>query len=197
LQLAHGPVQAAAQQKSSPPEQWPLAQSAPLFAGLQVWPLMASQAPAALHASFAGQAPWAPSARRPQVVPPAHLAHGPAQATLQQKSSPPEQKPVSQSAPLLAGLHAWPGTASQAPCALHASFAGHAPCDPSARRPHVVPPLQLAQGPVQAEAQQKSSPPEQLPLAQSLPMFAGLHICPFAPSHAPIALHASFAGHAP
>jgi hypothetical protein len=197
LQLAHGPVQAEAQQTSSPPEQSPLAQSAPLFAGLQLWPLTASQAPAALHASFAGHAPCAPSGRSPQVVPPAHFAHGPAQATLQQKSSPPEQKPVSQSAPLFAGLQGCPATASQAPAALHASFAGHAPCEPSAKSPHVVPPEHFAHGPVHALAQQKSSPPEQFPLAQSLPLFAGLHISPFAASQAPAALHASFAAQPP
>jgi hypothetical protein len=93
------------QQKSSPPEQKPVSQSAPLFAGLHGWPGTGSHAPAALHAWFTGQAPWEPSARSPHVVPPAHFAHGPAQATLQQKSSPPEQLPLAQSAPLLAGLH--------------------------------------------------------------------------------------------
>jgi hypothetical protein len=89
--------------------------------------LTASHAPAALHASFAGQAPSAPSASNPHVVPPAHFAQGPAQATAQQKSSPPEQKPLAQSLPLLEGTHAWPPTASHAPAALHASFAGQAP----------------------------------------------------------------------
>jgi hypothetical protein len=197
LQLAHGPLQAEAQQKSSPPEQKPLAQSLPLLAGLHACPLTASHAPAALHAWFAAQAPCAPSARSPHVVPPAHFAHGPVQALAQQKSSPPEQKPVSQSAPLLAGLHACPATASHTPFALHAWFAGQAPCAPSARSPHVAPPVHDAHGPKQAEAQQKSSPPEQKPLAQSLPLFAGLHIWPFEASHVPAALHASFAAHPP
>jgi hypothetical protein len=64
---------------------------------------------------------------------------------------------------------------TQEPAALHAVFAAHAPCVPAARSPHVTPPEHFAHGPVQAEAQQKSSPPEQLPLAQSAPLFAGLH----------------------
>jgi hypothetical protein len=127
------------------------------------------QAPAAVHSSFAGHAPTCPAARSPH-VPPEHFAQGPVQAVLQQKPSV-EQNPVSHWAP---ATHFCPTTGSHAPAALHAWFAGHAPCAPSARRPHVVPPVQLAQGPAHVAAQQKSSPPEQNPLAQSLPLLAGL-----------------------
>jgi hypothetical protein len=80
-----------AQQTSSPPEQKPVAQSLPLLAGLHAWPSAPSHAPAALHAWLAGQPPWAPAGSRPQVVPPAHEAQGPVQATSQQTLSPPEQ----------------------------------------------------------------------------------------------------------
>jgi hypothetical protein len=194
---AHGPAQAAAQQKSSPPEQLPLAQSLPLFDGMHAWPLTPSHAPAALHAWFAGHAPCAPSARSPHVAPPAHEAQGPAHAEAQQKSSPPEQLPLAQSLPLFDGMHAWPLAASHAPAALHAWFAGQVPVAPAASSPHVVPPAHFPQGPVQATSQQKLSPPEQNPLAQSLPLFDGLHGWPPVSSQEPAALHAWFAGHAP
>jgi hypothetical protein len=163
------------QQTSSPPEQKPLAHSLPLFAGLHAWLLAPSHAPVASHAWFAGQAPCDPAGSSPQVVPPAHLVQGPEQVTLQQTPSPPEQKPLTQSPPLFAGLHAWPSAPWHAPAALHAWFAGQAPCDPAGSSPQVVPPEHLAQGPAQAMSQQTLSPPEQEPLAQSLPLFAGLH----------------------
>jgi hypothetical protein len=194
---AQGPVQATLQQTPSPPEQKPPAQSAPLFAGLHAWPLAPSHAPSALHAWFAGQPPRVPSGSSPQLVPPAHLAQGPVQVTLQQTLSPPEQKPLAQSLPLFAGLHGWLLTGSQAPARLHASFAGQAPCDPAASVAQVVPPAHVAQGPAQATLQQTWSPPEQKPLAQSLPIFDGLHAWPLVPSHAPAALHVWFAGQAP
>jgi hypothetical protein len=185
--LAQGPAQATLQQTLSPPEQKPLAQSLPIFDGLHVWLLTASQAPAALHAWFAGQAPCDPSASSPQVVPPAHEAQGPAQATAQQTLSPPEQKPLAQSLPLFVGLHAWLVPASQAPAALHAWFAGQAPCDPSASSPQVIPPAHLAQGPAQATLQQTLSPPEQKPLAQSPP----LSLPPVPPPPPPFVEHAA------
>jgi hypothetical protein len=50
---------------------------------------------------------------------------------------------------------------------------------------------------VQLTAQQTSSPPEQKPLAHSLPLFAGLHGWPLTPSQTPAALQAWFAGQAP
>jgi hypothetical protein len=185
------------QQTLSPPEQKPLAQSLPWFAGLHVWLLTASHAPAALHAWFAGQPPCAPSASIVQVVPPAHVAQGLAQATLQQTWSPPEQKPLAQSLPLLAGLHVWPLTASHAPARLHVWFAGQAPCDPTASIAQVVPSAHVAQGPGHATWQQTWSPPEQKPLAQSLPLFAGLHASLVPGPHAPAALHAWPVGQAP
>jgi hypothetical protein len=133
-----------------------------------------THAPAALQAWFPGQAPCDPAGRSSQ-FPVEQLAQGLVQATEQQTPSP-EQKPLMQSLPLFAGLHVSPLDPSHTPAPLQAWFAGQAPCDPAGRSPQVVPSEQLAQGPVQATEQQTSSPPEQKPLAQSLPFLAGLHV---------------------
>lgn len=196
-QDAQGPVHVTSQQRSSPPEQNPLAQSVPSFAGSQVWSFDGSQAPAALHAWPAGQNPSEPTGSWVQVVPPEQDAHGPVHAAWQQTPSPPEQKPLAHCVPPSAGSHPPPFVASQAPAALHASSGGQLPCAPAARRPHVVPFAQEAQGPAQGTLQQRSSPPEQEPLAQSEPSFTGSHACPLLASHAPAALHASWVGQAP
>jgi hypothetical protein len=122
------------------------------------------------------------------------LPQGPAQVTAQQKSSPPEQKPLRHCVPL---VHDWPLTSTQLPAALHAWLAAQPPCTPAATRPQVVPPAHFPQGLAQVTAQQMSSPPEQKPLSQSLPLFAGLHVWPLTVSQTPAALHAWFAGQPP
>jgi hypothetical protein len=87
-------------------------------------------------------------------------------------------------------------TLMHAPVALHICPPPHPPVAPKGRGPH--PPLaHEAQGPAQLTAQQTSSPPEQKPVAQSLPLFAGLHGWPSTPSQTPAALHAWFAGQPP
>jgi hypothetical protein len=186
----HGPVQASLQQNwSAPEEQMPLAQVVTPVP-VQGWPLVGSQVPATLHARLVPQAPGLPSATSPHDAPPAHLEQGPLQAVAQQKPSV-EQKPVSHWLPM---VHICPGAGSHEPVALHAWFAGHAPCEPAARTPQVAPTVHAAQGPLQVTAQQTSSPPEQKPLAQSAPFLDGLHVFPLAPSHWSAGLHASSIG---
>jgi hypothetical protein len=113
----HVPLQAVLQQTPSG-EQKPVSQS-PSTA--HVCPTAASQAPAALHAWFAGHVPCEPAGSSTHVAPPAQDWQLPLQLTAQQTASAP-QKPLAQSAPALAGAHVCPSAARHWCAALHASF---------------------------------------------------------------------------
>jgi hypothetical protein len=149
-----------------------------------------------VHCPAGAISPAVMSAHVPSIPPvfaALHAWHVPVQAVLQQTPSV-EQKPVSQS-PLT--THVCPTTGSQAPAALHAWFAGHAPGEPTGSITHELPPAHDWQGPLHVSAQQNESA-EQKPLAQSAPALAGAHICPSAGRHVCAALHASvIAGQSP